>query len=346
MRRSCLWLILFIASSGALVHRAAGQIPDMPIPKFEYDTNYVINYDNLLALRLVSPRRVYDFRMRNTDTKNVLSYRPNLQSAFGIGLSYRWLAFDATFNPKWNKSKTEKFGETREFNLKAMLYLKRDIVELFYRRYKGLHISNPEDYLEPWDGTYPYRPDIVNQNLSLMYSIPFNGRKYSLRTTFLLDGRQKKSSGSFMYTGGLNIQSMRADSSVVPVEYHNIYDERARINRYGVVLIQNSVGYSYTFILRKFYLTLSAMPGINYAFGMVYSDGGNYDVSSFNFFTYSRSGLGYNARRWYAGLYFIYQIQSAQLNDNLDLNNNMGELRFFIGYRIHAPYVLKSIITE
>ena len=76
--------------------------------------------------------------------------KKHLQNAFGLGLSYRWLAFDATFNPKWNKKRNEKLGETNEFNLKATLYLRRDIIELFYRRYKGLHISNPEDYLNPF----------------------------------------------------------------------------------------------------------------------------------------------------------------------------------------------------
>lgn len=342
-RRLCILISLILSSFGFEV---SSQIPDIPIPKFEYDSNYVIKYDNLLALRLVSPRRVYDFRLRNTASRRFLAYRPNLQNAFGLGLSYKWLAFDATFNPKWNNKKNEKLGETKEFNLKAMLYLERDIVELFYRRYTGLHISNPDDYLDPWDGTYTYRPDIINQNLSLMYSIPFNGKKYSLRTTFLLDGRQKKSSGSVMYTGGINIQSMAADSSIVPVEYHDNFDAFARINRYGVVMLQNSIGYSYTFIYRKFYLTLSAMPGINYVFGKVYSEGGNYNTSSFNFLLLSRSGFGYNGRRWYAGLYFIYQNQSAELRKGLALNNNMGEIRFFVGYRLQAPNFLRSVIKD
>ena len=323
-----------------------GQVPDIPVPRFEYDSNYVTKFDNLLALRLVSPRRVYNFRLRNTATRESLNYRPNLHTAVGLGITYRWLAFDMVFTPKWNKKKIEKFGETREFNVKAALYLKRDIIEIGYRRYKGLHITNPGDYLNPWDGNFPYRPDIINQNLRINYSIPFNGKKYSLRTTLLVDGRLKKSSGSVMYTAGLNFQSMKADSSIVPMEYEDNFDEFAQINRYGFVMIQQSIGYAYTFIYRKFYLTLSALPGASYTFGKVNSEGGKYNPNSFNFMLLSMNGIGYNSRKWYAGVYFLYKNQSVRLRDNLSFNNNIGEFRFFVGYRIHAPYLLKSVLPE
>lgn len=338
-------ILVFIALF-MLAASSRAQIPDIPLPKFHYDTNYVVSYDNLLALRLVSPRRVYDFRLKNTDTDQYLGYSPNLQTAFGIGMSYRWLAFDVTFNPKWNKSKTEERGETKEFNIKGTIYLKRDIVEFFYRRYKGLHVSNPDDYLDPWDGQYPYRSDMINQNLSLEYSIPFNSDKYSLRTTFLLDGRLKQSSGTFMSTSGLNIQTMKADSSIVPQEYDYNFDDYGRISRYGFVMLQQSFGYTYTFIYRKFYLTISALPGISFAIGNVQSEAGRYWANSLNFMFLSRNGIGYNSRRWYVGMYAIYKYQSIEFQENLRLNNNLGEIRLAIGFRIHAPYLVNSVVTE
>ena len=322
------------------------QIPDIPIPKYEYDTTYVVNFDNLLALRFVSPRRVYDFRLKNTDTNNFLGYRPNLQSAFGLGLTYRWLAFDVVFNPRWNKQKTEKLGVTKEFNVKASLYLKRDLIDLVYRRYQGLHISNPEDFLDPWDGIYPYRADIINQNLSVTYTVPFNYKKYALRTSFLVDGRLKKSAGSVVYSAAFHIVSMKADSSIVPVELANNYDEYAQISSYGFFLLQNTFGYAYTFIYRKFYLTLSATPGLSLNLGSVQSDAGKYSPVSATFMIGSRNGIGYNSRKWYAGFYVNYKYQSIRLQENLNLNSNLGEIRFFIGYRIHAPYVVNSIIRE
>ena len=44
------------------------------------------------------------------------------------------------------------FGETDEFNIKATLYLTRHLIDVMYRRYKGMHLINPDSYLDPWDG--------------------------------------------------------------------------------------------------------------------------------------------------------------------------------------------------
>ena len=105
--RFLLIIVVFIFSS-----QVYGQLPDLPIETYQYDTAYITNFSNLMSVRLVSPRRIYNFRLKNRNTNDDLSYRPNLQSAFGIGFTYRWLAFDIVFNPKWNNSKTEEFGET------------------------------------------------------------------------------------------------------------------------------------------------------------------------------------------------------------------------------------------
>ena len=323
-----------------------GQIPDLPIETYEYDTNYITNFSNLMSVRLVSPRRIYDFRLKNRDTGDFLEYRPNLQSAFGIGFTYRWLAFDIVFNPKLNNSKTDKFGETSEFNIKGTLYLKKHMIDVMLRSYKGMHISNPEDYLDPWDGSYPYRPDMSLVNFNISYTVASNYEKYSPKTTFQLDGRMKKSAGSVMYTSSFNITTLKADSSIMPLEYEQSFDPQGQINKMSMVLLQQSMGYAYTFIHRKYYLTLSAMPGLSFAFGTVHSEPGKYNPASLNFMFESKSGIGYNSRRWYAGLYFIYKYQNIKLTDDLAFNSNLGEWRLFVGYRIHAPYIVNSIIPK
>ena len=343
LRKSAAIILVLIPLLGQQVW---AQIPNIPLPKYQYDSSYIVKFDNLLALRLVSPRRLYDFTLKNTDSNDKVGYRPNLQSAFGLGVSYRWLAFDVVFNPKWNRKKTDKYGKTDEFNIKATLYLERHLLDLVYRRYKGMHIINPESYLDPWDGMIPYRPDMINNNLSINYTIPFNYKKYSLKTSFLVDGRMKQSAGSFMYTVAFHLSSMKADSSIIPTEYEYAFDQYARISTYGFGLLQQAFGYGYTFIYRKFYLTLSAMPGLSLAVGSVESDGGRYSVSSADFMFASRNGVGYNSRRWYTGLYFIYKYQDINLRDDLQLTSNLGEWRFFIGYRIHAPYIVNSIIKN
>jgi Domain of unknown function (DUF4421) len=323
-----------------------GQIPDLPIETYRYDTNYIANFSNLLAVRLVSPRRIYDFRLKNRFTKEVLTYRPNLQSAFGIGFTYRWLAFDIVFNPKWNRSKNEKFGETSEFNVKGTLYLKKHMLDVSFRSYRGMYIANPKDYLDPWDGIYPYRPDIKIVNFGASYTVPSNSQKYSPKTTIQLDGRLKKSAGSVLFTSSFHLTTLKADSSIVPLEYKSTFTGQGEIEKLSMAMLQQSMGYAYTFVRRNLYLTLSATPGLTFAFGTVQSEAEKYNPASLNLMFESKSGFGYNSRKWYAGIYFIYKYQNIKLTDEYSFNSNLGEWRLFIGYRIHAPYIVNSIIRE
>ncbi len=338
----CRVIVLLIFLTG----RIYGQIPEIPLETYEYDTNYIVTYEKLLAIRLVSPRRIYDFRLKNTATDDFLEYRPNLQSAFGVGFTYSWLAFDIVFNPKWNREKNTEVGETNEFNVKATVYLKRHMVDATYRRYKGMHISNPDDYLNPWDGKYPYRPDIRMTNFSVAYTISSNYKKYSPKTTFQLDGRLKKSAGSFLHISEFHLTSLKADSSIMPLEYEQSFNQQAQITRMNIILLQQAIGYAYTFIYKQFYFTLSAMPGVSFSYGAVESDGGNYNPLSFNYLFKSMSGIGINTRKWYAGVYFIYKYQNINLTKELAFNSNLGEWRIFIGYRIHAPHVVKNIMDK
>ena len=341
MRNIILICILF--SFGNLYGQ---KIPELPIETYHYDTTFIINYGNLMAVRLVSPRRIYDFRLKNRDTKDILEYRPNLQSAFGIGFTYKWLAFDIVFNPKWNRAKTEELGETKEFNIKGTLYLKRHMIDASFRRYKGMHIANPQAYLNPWNGLYPYRSDISNSNLFISYSIPSNYKKFSPKTSFQLDGRMKKSSGSVMYISTLHLSFIRADSSILPVEYESSFNPQAHITEMNTLLLKQSIGYAYTFIYKQFYLTLSAFPGVAITLASVQSDAGKYNPRKMNISFDSKSGLGYNSKKWYAGVYAIYNYQNIQLTDDLAFNNNLGEIRFFVGYRIKAPYLVHSLLDN
>lgn len=333
-------LVIFIFLSCQIY----GQGNKLPIKTYHYDTSYIDYFGNRLAVRLVSPRRIYDFRLKNRITERNITYRPNLQAAFGLGFSYSWISFDIVFNPKLNLRKTEEKGETKEFNIKGTLYLEKNMVDLIVRRYRGMHIANPDDLSENWDGTYPYRPDMTSGYYVISYTIPSNHTKYAPKTTFQMDGRMKKSAGSLMYLSSLQLWTMHADSSIVPPVYEKEVPSDARIIKSSMIMLQQSVGFAHTFVHKRFYLSLSAMPGISLAFGKVNDSTGSYNPLSLNFLFDSKSGIGYNSRKWFTGIYFIYRNQNMKLSDDLAYNSNLGELKLMIGYRFHAPYMVRSIV--
>jgi hypothetical protein len=318
----------------------------LKIPKYYYDTAYIINYNNHLAVRLISPQRLYNFGIKNTLNGEKYSYRPNLSTGFGVGFTYKWLAIDLSFSPNFTSRNNEKFGYTNEFNVAASAYLERTVIDFHFRRYKGMYDVNPEKYLPDWDNSMPrpQRPDLLSVAIGLDYSIPFNWKRYSLRTTMLLDGMLKRSSGSIMTISGLYYYHASADSSMLPTGYEYAFPDEARITNMNFLLLSQAMGYAYTFVVKKFYFTLSAFPAISFNTGKAKSEVGNFGVKPVSFKFISKEGIGYNSERWYAGFFFIYDINDVSLDNELRFSNNVGGWKIFVGYRIKPPKVVQKYI--
>ena len=316
------------------------------LPEFHYDTAYFTNFDNNLAVRLVSPHRLFSFNIKNTDNGEKYSYRPNLHFGMGVGFTYKWLAIDITFSPDFTSRNNEKYGKTKEFNLEASFYLRNNIISFMFRRYQGMYESNPEDYIDGWEKgmNHPQRPDLNSIAVDINYSIPLNPTKYSMRSTFLLDGRLKKSSGSFIGIPSMYYYHAQADSSMLPIGFEDKFPDEANITAMNFLLLGGAFGYAYTFVIRDFYFTLSALPAFSINMGKVKSDAGDYGVKPLSFKFSSKNGFGYNSRRWYTGIYFVYDFNNVRLENNLNFANNLGGWRIFVGYRIKAPKVLKKYV--
>jgi len=340
--------VVFLFGFIAISQHINAQNEGIHIPKietYEYDTNYIKNYNSKLALRFVLPKRFDRFTLKNTLTNKKYVYKANEHYGIGIGITYKWLAVDLTLNPGFTQRDTEKFGETNEFNLKGSVYLKRHVIDGYLRWYKGYYVSNAEEVMPDWEPSTPYpaRPDLATLSWGFNYTIPFNWKKYSPRVIFVLDGALKKSAGSFMAVSSLYFYHSRADSSIVD----NSFGPEAQINSFNVLMLGQLFGYSYTFVHKKFYASASILPGITYAVGTIYSQAGSYNPRFIpNFKIMLRAGIGYNSERWYTGAYLIADNNQIALPNDLAISNGIGEFRIFVGFRIKAPKVMDDVMNK
>ncbi|MCF6359497.1 MAG: DUF4421 domain-containing protein [Cyclobacteriaceae bacterium] len=340
--------VLFLICIATTSFFASAQNKKISIPKIEtyqYDTNYIENYNSKLALRFVLPKRFDQFTLKNTLTNDKYVYKANEHYGIGLGFTYKWLAIDLTLNPSFTQRDTDIFGETKEFNLKGSVYLKRHVIDGYLRYYKGYYVSNAEEVIPDWEsGTpYPLRSDLSTFSWGFNYTIPFNWKKYSPRVIFILDGKLKKSAGSFMAVSSLYFYHSRADSSIVD----NSFSPEAQINSFNVLMLGQLFGYSYTFVYKNFYASASILPGITYAVGTIYSEAGTYSPRFIaNFKMMVRAGIGYNSERWYTGAYLIADNNQIALPNDLALSNGIGEFRVFVGYRIKAPKVMDDVMNK
>lgn len=315
------------------------------VETYVYDSNYIESFNSKLALRFVVPKRVEQFSIRDATSGQKYRYSANEHIGIGIGFTYKWLAVDMTINPGFTQRDTEIYGDTKEFNLKGSAYLKRTLIDGYIRRYQGYYVSNPEDHLPNWQPgmPYPQRGDISTIGWGFNYTIPLNWDRYSPKVTFVLDGRLKKSAGSFMAISSLYFYHLTADSSIVD----NTLVPEAQIHKMNLAQIGQLFGYSYTLVYKDFYATAGLFPGITFPIGTVFSEeGGASPTLTANFKIMARGGIGYNIEKWYAGAYLILDNNQTKLPANLILGNTLAEFRFFVGYRIPAPKLVDKVMDK
>ncbi len=338
------FLFLFIGVSlSSLAQNSGISLPT--IKTYEYDSLYIENFNSELALRFVVPRRLEQFSIKDAISGNKYVYKSNEHFGMGVGFTYKWLAIDFTVNPDFTQRNTDVYGNTKEFNLKGSIYLKKTLLDGYLRVYKGYYVSNPEENTPSWRPglDYPQRGDISTVGWGFNYTIPFNWKRYSPKVTFVLDGKLKKSTGSVMAISSLYFFHLRADSSIVD----NSFKPEANINKVNLALLGQLIGYSYTFVYKDFYATAGLFPGVTFPVGTIYSENGKANPTfTANFKLMVRGGVGYNIKKWYAGVYLILDNNQVKLPENMVFGNTIGEYRFFIGYRILAPKVVDDVMNK
>ena len=337
-------IILFVLISlGAYGQSKIISFPE--IESYHYDTNYIESFNSKLALRFVVPKRGEQFSIRDAKLGHKHVYKANEHYGIGIGFTYKLLAVDLAINPGFTQKNIDLFGRTQEFNLKGSAYLKRTLFDAYLRYYKGYFLANPADNTPTWQPNMPYpqREDIQTIGWGFNYTIPFNWEKYTPKVLFVLDGKLKKSAGSFMGISSLYFYHLKADSSIVDAALK----PEAQINKANIALLGQLFGYSYTFVYKDFYASAGIYPGVTFPMGAVYSEiGKQHPAFTANFKLMVRAGIGYNIEKWYAGAYLILDNNQTALPADLILGNTLSEFRVFLAYRITAPKVVDKVLDK
>lgn len=295
--RHCFLLPVFLL----LCSRAQAQLNWL---KTENDSAYVNDHSNDLTVRLYGSNKFTNYRIIDRDDDTRQEYKPNDRFNIGIGANYKFIGLNIGFSFPFINNDNNKFGKTRYLDLQSHLYFRKLAIDFIGQFYKGYYISSPD--LPPnFSGIrYPYRPDLVTNNIGINTQYIFNDRRFSYRATFLQNEYQKKSAGSALIGGNINFIRIKGDSTLVRQELWNNFDySRSNIFNLGV-----NGGYAYTFVIRRhFFITASLVGGLGVNITRLQdADGGNTRQQAGVHYGYTvRTGAGYNSERYYAGLQYV-----------------------------------------
>lgn len=299
-----------------------------------HDTNYISNYGNEIAVRLVAVNKYNYFRVRDRINNTRLRYRPVHDISLGMGVSYKWFALDITF--ALGLRNNSEFENTRSFDFQSSMYSSKQFISAAIQYYQGYKLSNiaGTDANVKVSEESGRREDIRTINFGLQYMYAFNYTRFSMKAPFVFNEVQRKSAGSPILGAGFNMFVMDADSSIVPTEIADYFEPGLHLKDLNVLSASISLGYMYTFVYKEhFFLTLSLIPGINLNGGDFFTDSRNYIAPHINLKLNSMNAIGYNGRRFFVGFNLLADSFFSRLEKKLVAEIGHGKLSFFVGYR-------------
>ena len=170
--------------------------------------------------------------------------------------------------------------------------------------------------------------------LFLRKSADPNYTKFSIKAPFVQNEGQRKSAGSLIIGASFNIFVMNADSSIVPNDVSEYFEPGLHLIDLNILSASASFGYMYSFVYKKrFFLTLSLIPGLNINAGDYYTDNRNFNSPSINLKLNSLNAIGYNSSRFFTGFQFLSDAYFSRLEKKLSAEIGHGKFSFFAGYR-------------
>jgi hypothetical protein len=274
-----------------------------------------------------------------------MEFKPNLGTYMGLGVYLFDLAVDFTFRTKSTPEEIYKYGKSTGQDWQLHIYSRKFGVDLSYQDYHGFYLNNPRQFFPKWTSSdpYPRQDDMTARLMSLGVYYVFRPERYSFPSVFNHTEAQLKSGGSWLLSGSIFQTRIQDPVSIIMKVDSNNLTGLDNLDYVQVSSINALPGYSYNIIIkRKIYLNFSLALGFGYQSRSYAAEAAYRDNSIYMTNTW-RAGLGYNGRRFFAGV-SGYTAQTGIKIQNLEITNQSGFIRFFLGYRFREwGFMQKSI---
>lgn len=337
-QKNILRLFLIVTFTLIFQWKVNGQTADTTRVKIE--NGWIEKMNNKIALDISLNNSYEIFEVKTPDTKFVLY--PNTPTNLRLKLNYRFISFGFQFAPNFIPGNGDEDikGTTKSFELGTTLIFKHWFTNLSYSKVKGYYLENTDDFIILQKGDpYIQFPDLQYKGSTISAGYIHNS-KFSLRSFTSQTERQLKSAGSFI--------------PIFNFRYYNIDDKSSGASTQETDNIEANIGpgYAYTFVIKeKFYLSLDLLATFGYLNTNLTTrqPSGNIVTKQDNFvFRWDgKTGIGYNGRKFYSGLYA--NVSSARYNQENTTAVNFDTRVFYhlsFGIRLESPDYLKRFMNK
>lgn len=231
----------------------------------------------------------------------------------------------------------DKFDNSKFFDFSGTVFSSKHFLGITYQYYLAYKLTGGlvNDVEIPEASIF--REDIRNVHFDLNYFYAFNYGKFSLKAPFALNQIQRKNAGSVVAGASFTMNILDGDSTLIPQEFYNDFDEKLLFNDLNTTTLGVNIGYMYSFVWKEqLFLTLGFIPGPNFV-------SGDYRTTSRQFLGLGvfpkyqiLSSLGFAKRRYFIAIQFISNSDYIRFGKKLRVELGKGRTTFVVGYRFRG----------
>lgn len=291
------------------------------------DSTYIESYRGYLMPRFLINRKTTGMNYRNSQYGYSLRYQPNKSFNVGLGITYKFVTLKVSTGLV---QPHERRGQTRNLDLQLHRYGKKFMTDVLVQFYKGFYL--PDQRFGTTVNEYYVRPDLAVSAVGSSVQYIFNHRRFSYRAAFQQTEWQKKSAGTFLVGMELFAGRFKADSTIIPIPLRHLGDDG--LNKMRFVEFGPNVGYAYTLVHKKLFITTGASISLNAGVSRFYDRGGGTTFTGISPNTVLRVSSGYSVKRW--GINVLYLSTGLRIPkfDSHTVVLNTGTIRLNFIYRL------------
>jgi hypothetical protein len=332
-RKKYLFLPIFFIpwiGNGVIAQQARPEDDNLP----GIDSAYIADYKKLLTARVFLLYQDASFAVHPGISEELI-YTPNVAGRIGIAGFYKWFGLGLSLGNSIFRRSTTKYGNTYVLDLRVNAYGRSVAAELYLQDLRGFYIRNLKDP----QGNFYKIPDMRIFALGFIGYWILNHERFSIRSAFIQNERQKKSAGSFIIRPTFLSYNLSSGDGIIPAEIINTYGIKNNFLLRGGEFYSLGLapGYNYTLVLfKKAYVNAAIFPGVLWQNYHYEADQAIYSSANFTFTLSWRAALGYNADTWYIGAGIVSGFdQIPGWIGNSTFYYDIAQLRFWVGTRFH-----------
>jgi hypothetical protein len=308
--------------------------------------NFIESYSQYFFFGPLIKKNNLDFDIISADdVKKSYTFKANHSYSAGFNMNLFDVNLGIVFAVPLATKSEQLFGSSDVSDLQLTAISRRWFADLYFQKYNGFYVQSP-DVVVPVGQPFPQRPDLVTRNTGMSFAYIFNHNKFSLRAQYLFSERQRVSKGSFLLSYVLSSFTMQADSSLIPSSRWIDWGDGASVNEVRFTSLGLAPGYSHTFVLKKFFLNMTAVIGPAH-YWVRYKEVANFAQNDIriDFYSLGRVGIGYNGDRFFSGLSVTSQSRSLTY-ERTTFQSAISTVRIVAGFRFIEGGLLKKKATD